>query len=74
MPRYDLHYQIVQPPQDNDPVPLPPPQPVDNSVTLQNNPNQSQAERLKVPPRIYSGLPESQDYMKLDAGRLASTW
>lgn len=24
MPRYDLHYQIVQPPQDNDPVPLPP--------------------------------------------------
>jgi hypothetical protein len=23
MPRYDLHYQIVQPPQTNDPVPLP---------------------------------------------------
>ncbi len=45
----------------------PPPQPVKKKVPHENSPSQSQAERLKIPPRIYSGLPETPDYMKLDS-------
>jgi hypothetical protein len=41
----------------------PPPQPVKKKVPHENSPSQSQAERLK----IYSGLPETPDYMKLDS-------
>jgi hypothetical protein len=54
-------------------VPLPEPwlQPVENKTVHENTPSQTPTQRVKVPPQFYSGLPETLDYMRLDA---AAAW